>query len=100
MSRTVMLGTALWVLTACHNGKSAEGPGERAGKGIDNAAQKTGAALHKAAVKTDEAAHRAVQATGEAFEKAGKKLKGTPGATQTRTTEPSPRSEPKPADTK
>lgn len=55
---------------------------ERAGASVDDAAQKTGAALHKAAVKTDEAAHQAVTATGSALEKAGRKLKGSPSATQ------------------
>ena len=93
MTRTVLLGAALLLLGACHDGKTAAGPGERAGRGIDRAAEKTGDALHKAAVKTDEAAHKAVQATGAAFEKAGQKLKGSPGATQT----PAP---PKPADSK
>jgi len=80
--RTVLLGLALCLLTACHKNKDAAGPGERAGQGLDNAARKTGDALHRAAVKTDEAAHKAVNATGEAFEKAGHKLKGSPGATQ------------------
>jgi hypothetical protein len=77
-----MLTTVLALLGACHDHKHAEGPAQRAGKGLDKAAQKTGNALHKAAVKTDEAAHKAVHATGDAFEKAGQKLKGTPGATQ------------------
>jgi hypothetical protein len=77
----------LLVITACHGGRDAEGPAERAGQGIDRAADKTGRALHKAAVKTDEAAHKAVHATGEAFESAGRKLKGAPRATQP-TTDP------------
>lgn len=80
--RTVLLGAALLLLVACHKNKNAEGPAERAGSGIDSAARKTGDALHDAAVKTDRAAHKAVQATGDAFERAGKKLKGSPGATQ------------------
>jgi len=85
-----LLGAGLLLLGGCHDNKGAAGPGERAGQGLDRAARKTGNALHKAAVKTDEAAHKAVTATGEAFEKAGKKLKGTSGATQTppRDTEP------------
>ena len=83
--RTVLLGIgalSLVGLVACHKDKGAEGPGERAGRSIDHAARKTGDALHRAAVKTDEAAHKAVHATGNAFEKAGQKLKGSPGATQ------------------
>jgi hypothetical protein len=81
--RATFLGAGLLLLVAgCHRHQPAEGPAERAGKGIDRAADKTGKALHKAAVKTDEAAHKAVHATGDAFEKAGRKLKGAPGATQ------------------
>ncbi len=91
MKPTVAHGVALLLLVACHHDKDAAGPAERAGRGIDRAADKTGAAFHRAAVKTDEAAHRAVRATGEAFEKAGKKLKSAPRATQKA-------AEPKPAD--
>ena len=80
--RARWLGIGFLLLAGCHRNKDAEGPIERAGKGIDRAADKTGDALHKAAVKTDEAAHRAVHATGETFEKAGKKLKREPSATQ------------------
>jgi hypothetical protein len=86
----VLLGTGLFLLVACHRDRDAAGPGQRAGQGLDNAAQKTGSALHKAAVKTDEAAHKAVHATGEAFERAGQKLKGSPGATQTKQNQKQP----------
>jgi len=82
VKRTVPFGAALLLLVACRTDKDAAGPAERAGKGVDRAAEKTGAAFHRAAVKTDEAAHKAVRATGEVFEKAGKKLKSAPRATQ------------------
>jgi len=80
MTRSALFATVL-LAAACHRDGHAEGPAERAGKGLDRAAEKTGAAFERAAVKTDEAAHKAVHATGEVFERAGKKLKRTPGAT-------------------
>lgn len=82
MTRATVLGLALVLAAGCRQGKAAEGPAERAGQSVDHAAQKTGSALHKAALKTDEAARKAVHATGAAFERAGKKLQGSSGATR------------------
>lgn len=76
VKHALLFGSVLWLASACHQDREAEGPMERAGKNVDHAAEKTGQALEKAAHKTGDAAERAADATGDALQKAGKKLKG------------------------